>query len=77
MKVMKKGHQEDGKRFGGTFPMEAELDQATVDVHTKMADGLRELGAALMEQCKTHRGAEVVGVEFHHVSFSFMLGPRG
>lgn len=61
--------------FGGTMPLEAELDDEVID-ELKIRKALEKFGRALTEQYdRTGSGARVVGVQLHSISFSLITVP--
>ena len=63
-----------GSKFGFTFPAcDAKLDESVVKT-SKVAPALRRIAKQLYKQFNAEYGGKpIVGVEFHAVTFSFLL----
>lgn len=79
MKVLRKGATEDAKRFGGSTPLTAELNDEVIDGH-KMRRALERFGRDLAEQMATRytepATGPVIGVNLSRIEFSLILGPK-
>ena len=79
MKVFLAGQAENPKRFGGTTPLVAQLDDAVIDAHGLRAP-LESFGRDLAEQMVTRytqpASGAVIGVELRLIEFSLILGPK-
>lgn len=64
-----------GNKFGFTFPAcDAKLDKSVVKM-SKISPALRRIAKQLHKQFKAeYADKPIVGVEFHAVTFTFLLG---
>lgn len=64
----------DPNRFGGTFPLTADLDEDLVK-SSKIGASLKRIARQLCKQFKKKDG-KIIGVNFHALEFSFILEPK-
>jgi hypothetical protein len=74
MKVLLE-QDEDGN-FGGTLPLDAVLDDATIDEH-RMRPALVRFGKALAKQFekgefRDNKGSKIIGVDLRKIEFAFI-----
>lgn len=79
MKILLEGKEEDPHRFGGSTPLVAELDDATIDGHG-LREPLERFGQDLARQMATRysqpASGEVIGVDIHRIEFTLVIKPN-